>query len=159
VIFLTVGTQLPFDRMVSAVDAWAEQTGEEVIAQVGPTERVFAYLKQRPFLEPVEFDRYFAEARLVIAHAGMGSIIDALSHGKPLIIVPRRADLGEHRNDHQMSTARRFDKFAGVHVVWKEDDLANTIAQALATKPDINGVPLSATAPEDFVMRLKALIN
>ncbi len=34
-IFLTVGTQLPFDRLVAAVDAWAaRQPGQEVFGQI-----------------------------------------------------------------------------------------------------------------------------
>jgi UDP-N-acetylglucosamine transferase subunit ALG13 len=43
--------------------------------------------------------------------------------GKPLVILPRKAALGEHRNDHQMATARRFANRAGVTVAWDEIEL------------------------------------
>ena len=36
-IFVTVGTQLAFDRMIKAVDEWAGARGRtDVFAQVGP---------------------------------------------------------------------------------------------------------------------------
>ena len=40
-IFLTTGTQLPFDRLVRAVDEWAggQEPGCEIFAQVLPAEQ------------------------------------------------------------------------------------------------------------------------
>lgn len=158
-IFLTVGTQLPFDRMVGAVDAWAGQSGAEVVAQVGPTKRVFPHLEQFAFLEPMAFDGFFEEARVVIAHAGMGSIIGALSHGKPLVIVPRRAQLGEHRNDHQLATAKRFAETPGLHVAWSENDVPTILASLLADAGTSANEKLSDVAPDEFIQRLRSLIN
>ena len=43
--------------------------------------------------------------QVVIAHDEMGSIITALEMGKPIVVMPRRAELGEHRNDHQVAAA------------------------------------------------------
>ncbi len=37
-IFVTVGEQLPFDRLVRAVDEWAAASGKEVFAQIGNSE-------------------------------------------------------------------------------------------------------------------------
>ncbi len=159
-IFVTVGTQLAFDRMVGAVDTWAAHCGEEVVAQVGPTDRIFANLRQRDFLDPVEFDRAFEEADLVIAHAGMGSILSALSFGQRLIIVPRKAVLGEHRNDHQMATAKRFAGRKGVDVVWQESELGQTISRVLDEgRGKKSEGYIARTAPEDFLLRLSALIS
>jgi len=159
VIFVTVGTQLTFDRMVDAVDVWAAQNDEEVVAQVGRSNHSFTHIKQHRFLEPIEFDRYFLEARLVVAHAGMGSIIGALSNAKPLIIMPRNATLGEHRNDHQMATARRFLNFAGVQVAWNECELSLLLNKNKMAAGRLNAEILPKNAPEYFLRNLKFLIE
>jgi UDP-N-acetylglucosamine transferase subunit ALG13 len=108
-IFVTVGVQLPFDRLVRAVDAWAgERMRSDVFAQIGPSQYRPQHIEFRAFVEPPEFRRLVECADAVVAHAGMGSIITALELAKPLIVMPRRAELGEHRNDHQLSTARHM---------------------------------------------------
>ena len=108
-IFVTVGTQLPFDRLVAAVDAWAGRTGRrDVFAQIGPSELKPRFVEYRDFVSPADFSRRFADAELVISHAGMGSILTAMNLGKPILVMPRSASLHEHRNDHQLGTARRF---------------------------------------------------
>jgi UDP-N-acetylglucosamine transferase subunit ALG13 len=53
----------------------------------------------------------------------MGSILSALSLGKPLLILPRREDLGEHRNDHQRATAGWVAGRRGVFVAADEAEL------------------------------------
>ena len=110
-IFLTVGTQLPFDRLVAAVDAWAARGRAEVFGQIsdpGPTgyrPRHFPWVAD---LAPAEFEARFRAATHIVGHAGMGTIIGALGAGKPLLVMPRRAHLGEQRNDHQFATVQRL---------------------------------------------------
>jgi UDP-N-acetylglucosamine transferase subunit ALG13 len=124
VIFVTVGAQMAFDRLVMAVDAWAGEHGRgDVIAQIGPSEREPRHLRWVPFMDPPEFRRMCEEATAIVAHAGMGSIITALELGKPLLIMPRRGDLRETRNDHQIATARRFSELRHVSVAWDETEL------------------------------------
>ena len=123
-IFVTVGTQLPFDRLVTAVDAWAGRTGRrDVLAQIGPSKLRPQFIEYRAFFSPTEFSRHFAAADLVIAHAGMGSIISAMSQGKPILVMPRSASLSEHRNDHQLATARHFRELGRIPVAMDEQEL------------------------------------
>jgi UDP-N-acetylglucosamine transferase subunit ALG13 len=124
VIFVTVGTQLPFDRLIRAVDAWAGRTGRrDVLAQIGPSGLRPQFIEYKSFLAPTEFTRHFAGAELVIAHAGMGSIISAMSQGKPILVMPRCANLHEHRNDHQLATARRFRELGRILVAMDAQEL------------------------------------
>ncbi|MBE7636399.1 glycosyl transferase family 28 [Sneathiella sp. P13V-1] len=111
-IFLTLGTQLPFERLVRAMDSWCAQNPKEtVFGQIASVEegsyepKNFKWVE---FLEPDEFSKMYEESKLVVGHAGMGTIITALVQAKPLLIMPRKASLGEHRNDHQMATAQKF---------------------------------------------------
>lgn len=109
-IFVTVGTQLPFDRLLDWVSEALAELGinEECIAQVGETDKNWAGIHKISSVSTSEFFSLIERARLVIAHAGMGTIIQCASIGKPLIIVPRLSQFGEHRNDHQVDTAGKF---------------------------------------------------
>lgn len=123
-IFVSVGTQLAFDRMIKAVDQWAGKRGrKDVFAQVGPTEYSARHIEAVPFISPKDCMTKMRAADVIVAHAGMGSIIGALELGKPILIMPRRADLGEHRNDHQLATARRFAELGKVAVAMDEHEL------------------------------------
>ena len=108
-IFATVGTQLPFDRLVSTLDQWASsQSQSEVFAQIGDSKYCPRYIQWRRFLQPEEYNARLQQASVIVAHAGIGSILSALELGKRAIIMPRMSKWGEHRNDHQLATARRF---------------------------------------------------
>lgn len=69
---------------------------------------------------------------MIVAHAGIGTILSAKRWGKPLVILPRRHGLGEHRNDHQLATARQVESLPGIHVAWEAADLG-----PLLTLPDL----------------------
>jgi len=144
-IFVTVGTQLAFDRLIQAVDAWAATSDEEVVAQIGPTESKPVHMKWQQFLSPDEFGAYMKQARVIVAHAGMGSILTALQLQKPIVIFPRQAALNEHRNAHQVATAGRFKELQGIHVAMNETDLSGVL-QNLSTLSAGNGVGPDASA-------------
>ena len=108
-VFLTVGTQLPFDRLVRAVDVWAGGRADvAVLAQVGPARYRPRHLETVRFLDTAECHRRVAHADVVVAHAGMGTVIHAAAAGVPVVVLPRRASLGEHRNEHQLATVARL---------------------------------------------------
>jgi len=133
-IFVTVGTQLPFDRLIRAIDGWCAQQQMEAFAQIadpGVGGYVPRWMAWKNFLSHKEFDERFAGANLVIAHAGMGSIISALVAGKPIVIMPRRASMNEHRNEHQLATAKKFSNRPGVYVAMNEAELPGVAELAL----------------------------
>lgn len=129
-IFVTVGTDLPFDRMVKVVDAWAAERGRtDVFAQIGiggwqPKSISFAET-----LSPVDFKQRFVAARVIVGHAGMGTILSALHHGKPILVMPKKASLKEQRNEHQLATARRMMKMGNVAVAFDETELREKLDQ------------------------------
>lgn len=129
-IFATIGTQAPFDRFVRMIDELAEGLEEEVVVQTIGLGYEPKNLKVVGFLAPDVFADYFQRARIVVAHAGMGTILSALRQGKPLIIVPQLASLGEHRNDHQMATAMRMDELGYVNVAYDKRQLAELLGRA-----------------------------
>ncbi len=123
-IFVTVGTDLPFDRMVKVIDKWARQSArQDVFAQIGEGGWEPEYIRFSNFLEPPEFNKLFKSADVIISHAGMGTILSALHFGKPILVMPKRASLGEHRSEHQVATARRMMELGNVNVAFDEHEL------------------------------------
>jgi len=115
---------MSFDRLVRAVDEWAARTGRtDVFAQIGPDAYTPRHIAHTQFLEPSEFRSRVESADVIVAHAGMGSILTALEAGKPILVMPRRGDLRETRNDHQIATAERFGQTGKVAVAMDESEL------------------------------------
>ena len=155
-IFVTVGTQLPFDRLVAAVDRWAAaHPGRRVLAQVGPSALRPAHIEYQAFLSPAECRERMLAADAIVAHAGMGTILGALEMGRPLLVMPRRAALGEHRNDHQLATARRFAELGSVSAAFDEAELHAKLdtLDRLAARNRIGRY-----APAPFIAALRAFI-
>ena len=132
-IFLTVGSELPFDRLVRAVDLWCETNKRDdvfgQIADPGPNGYYPCNFKWEQFVSPNEYRTKYNEAELIIGHAGMGSIISALVKATPILIMPRRSKYHETRNDHQVSTAIKFSKHKGVFVADNEDSVGKRLNQ------------------------------
>ena len=124
-IFVTVGTQLPFDRMIAALDAWAgARAGSTTCSpRSGRARCETSTIEAARFLPPAECRERMLAADAIVAHAGMGTILSALELGKPLVIMPRLAAFGEHRNDHQLATAKRFAALGRVAVAFDEHEL------------------------------------
>lgn len=161
-IFLTVGTQEPFDRLVRAVDAWAATHDVPVFGQLG---RLTAD-SYRPvnfpfesFVSADEFQERLEASRLMVGHAGMGSIISALSHGKPLLMMARRAALGEHRNEHQLATAARFSGRSGIHVAADADAVGPLIDRLLDADNPVAGGQLSPHASPELIGAIRDFIH
>lgn len=160
-IFLTVGTQLPFDRLVSAVDAWAATRGRsDIFGQIsdpGPDGYRPKHFEWVADLDPGDFDARFRSASHIVAHAGMGTIISALGASKPLLIMPRRAHLGEQRNDHQFATAQRIGARTGILTAFEADEVADRL-DALLDRTAEGGPAISRFADPRLTDAIRAVI-
>lgn len=136
-IFVTVGTQAPFDRLVRTVDQWAADHHEEpVFAQIGETALRPSHIQHQSTLSPDEFNDRLTNADAVVAHAGIGTITRALEVGKPVLVMPRRAELREHRNDHQIDTVRHLGERAPIHIAYDEGELLRKLNGIKDHRPD-----------------------
>jgi UDP-N-acetylglucosamine transferase subunit ALG13 len=146
-ILLTVGGQMPFDRLVRAVDQWAANHPETTcFAQVGCGGWRPQHMEWDELLSPPVFRDKLQRASLVIGHAGMGTILTALDLGKRLIVVPRRAHLSETRNDHQLATAKRLEGMGLVEYAIDEVQLLQRLSQPDTIQP--RHISSSAASPE-----------
>lgn len=124
-IFVTVGDSMPFDRLILAVDAWMGRNPHaECFAQIGMAGVPPKFMSWVRRLEPSEFQRRLESADLVVSHAGMGTILSALTVGKPLLVLPRSGKLRETRNDHQIATAQHFASTGRLTAAFSEEELA-----------------------------------
>lgn len=80
----------------------------EVVWQTGHTDVSGLPITARPLLSATELTRHMAEADLVVAHAGVGSSLDALSAGHRPLLLPRRSARDEHVDDHQAGIAEQL---------------------------------------------------
>ena len=116
---------MPFDRLVLAMDLWAGQhlNSADVLMQVGDSDVEPKHTRHVRQLSPGEFRRACQDADLLVAHAGMGTVLTALELGKPLVVLPRLGSKRETRNDHQVATARWLADRPGIWVAQHEQDL------------------------------------
>jgi len=110
-IFATVGTHhQPFDRFVRIALTLARD--EQLVVQHGHTARVGAgpSVQWHRWLTPEEMSALTRAADVVVTHAGVASIVDAVRAGHRPIVVPRRRHLGEHVDDHQLQIVAALEE-------------------------------------------------
>ncbi|HUQ96914.1 MAG TPA: glycosyltransferase, partial [Chitinophagaceae bacterium] len=101
---------------------------------------------------------YFNKASLIVSHAGMGNIISALEREKPILVLPRLAQYGEHRNDHQMATAKVFEKLNYVYVAYNEQELQKKLQSVY--QDDLKPLhKIGAIASPELINSIKAFIT
>lgn len=135
VLLGTFPTQFP--RPLKEIDKLCREgyIKEEVIVQNGFTEFRSDHLIFRPFITPEELIKLYQEARIVISHAGSGSILKGLKLEKKVIAIPRLAKYGEVVDDHQEEILEEFEKEKFL-LGWKEgDSLKDLLEKAKDFKP------------------------
>ena len=104
-IFVTLGTQAyPFDRLLAGLDG----LDEELVVQGGVSSHRPPGAGWFDYLEYAQLVEYVRQARAVVSHAGVGSVMTAVAEGKRPLVVPRLHRFGEAVDDHQVPFARRL---------------------------------------------------
>lgn len=150
-IVVTVGTQLPFDRLIRMMDEIAPDLDMPVFAQTGVGTYEPKNIRWQKSIGPVEFDAIVRDAKVIVAHAGIGTVLKAYKHVKPLILVSRRAALGEHRNDHQLATISQLRSRVGIYEAETVDDLRAHLTSDLAPAVMTSDVEVRRARLIDFV--------
>jgi len=156
-IFVVVGTQEPFDRLIKWIDEWSDKTGyNDILAQVATPEYKPKNFTWFEFMPIDQFTDKLKAADLIVSHAGMGTIISALQYYKPIIVMPRLAKFKEHRNDHQLATAKSFSQAGYVKSVYNKDELFNALNDRKTIQPI---PPISDKASEELIDALKNYLS
>ncbi|MGC4110232.1 MAG: glycosyltransferase [Nocardioides sp.] len=106
---VALGTEVwPFTR---AVDRILELLPDaEITWQAGVTDYVHQGEQLQRWLPPAELYAAMADADVVIAHAGVGTVLAALGEGKVPVVLPRLGAQREHVDDHQVEVAAMLDR-------------------------------------------------
>ena len=150
-IFVTVGSAEPFDRLVDAVATLGRDA--ELVVQNGASAPPRGSARSVPFMSFDECLAHIREAQVVVTHAGVGTVLNVLSQGKRPIVVPRLRVFGEALDDHQLHFARRLGA-AGL-VVHVED-----LGRLRKVVDEAAGAPLTASIePNGLISELREYIG
>ena len=116
-IFVTVGTA-HFPRLVEKMDEISKMLDLKVIMQIGKTNYKPKNTEYFDFLDNEKFRELIKRAKIVISHAGVGSIMTILEEGKPLLLVPRLKKYGESIDDHQIEITRELEMVGWIKAVY-----------------------------------------
>ena len=89
--------------------------GAEVLWQTGSTDVQDLPIAARAALPAAELRAAMSAADVVVGHAGVGTVLDALDQGKRPVIVPRDPAHGEHVDGHQLDLAADLARRGIVH--------------------------------------------
>jgi UDP-N-acetylglucosamine transferase subunit ALG13 len=149
-----VGTVLPFDRLVNAVASLSPKRGRpaRLIAQVGKGGVRPEGMEVHESIGFAEMQALLERANLVFCHGGTGSLITALRAGCRVVAMPRRADLGEHQDDHQKEIIGTLAARGLIEIAEEASELDGALRRALAKQPQ-----RATTDPAALIERLRDL--
>ena len=135
-IFVTVGTHYQgFERLVKKMDEIAGKIDDEVIMQIGYTKYEPKNAEWFRFLEREgDILELYKKADVIVAHAGAGTLLTALSFGKPVVVVPRLKKFGEHVDDQQLELAEALESMGEAIAVYDIKKLEDAIKKAKSSK-------------------------
>lgn len=155
-ILVTIGLMYGFDRLIQEMDEIAGRTEEKVVMQIGETSYEPKNADYFRFVSEEEIDRLYSNARVVVCHAGVGSILTALGHNKQVIVVPRRKKYGEHVDDHQLEIAREMEREGKIRVAWGVNELEKALRNTNAICSTFKNENTLAKRLKEYLVRRKS---
>lgn len=158
-IVVSLGTDYhKFDRLVSWTDEWLEQ-------QAAPPSCLVQHGASRPprcapgvtMVSHQEILDLYAGADVVVVQGGPGSIIDALSTGHIPITVPRRSNLHEVVDDHQVEFAQQMARQGQAVVTETKEGLWTELEHALRQPEDFRAAPRPSGSTEAALRLARAV--
>ena len=153
-ILVTVGSsQFPFDRLLHAVDALPR--GEQLVVQHGPSDVRPTDANCVPYMPFERFGDLVREARVVVTHAGVGSILVSLG---PRQAPVRRAAPTGLRRDRRRPPARVRRRFAEAGLVTLVED-PEALADVVAANGGNGAAALGARGTSALVAELRGYLG
>ena len=129
-ILVLLGTQAnSFTRLLDEIQKAIDNKviTERVVVQAGFTKYSSKDMEILDLIPEEELAKLIEEARLVITHGGVGSILGAIGKNKKVIAIPRLKEYKEHVNNHQIQIVENFDKQCYIKGVFDINKLSETI--------------------------------
>jgi UDP-N-acetylglucosamine transferase subunit ALG13 len=146
-VFVTVGTDHHrFERLVDWAETWGAAHPEVRLVVQHGNARPVEHAESSPFLRPEEFRTLLMTANAVVCPGGPGGIMETRAAGLRPIVVPRRAALEEHVDDHQLAFSRFLADRGLVTLAETEPDF-DAALDAVVVDSDAYAIPPTVTAP------------
>lgn len=157
-VFVSVGTDHhPFERLVGWAERWAVAHPEDTVVVQHGTTRPPVGVEHAELYRRDEMRAQLESADAVVISCGPGGVMDVRSTGRRPVVVARRADLGEHVDDHQQAFARHLARTGLAVCVETEQEFAAVLEDARRDAPAWRVQPESA-APSG-IARIGELID
>jgi UDP-N-acetylglucosamine transferase subunit ALG13 len=131
----------------------------KVFIQLGCTQYRPKNAEWSAFLTFEEMMAKMSAASLIIGHASAGPILHSRKFQAPLIAVPRRPELNEHVDGHQVETGRAVTGLPMIEVVWEVPDLRDAILSILANPARLAEGRRTTGRVEELVQVIRDFVN
>ena len=157
-VFVSVGTDHhPFERLVGWAERWAWAHPDDVVVVQHGTTRAPEGVEHAALYRRDVMRAQLESADAAVISCGPGGVIDGRPTRPRPVVVPRRADLGEHVDDHQRSFARHLARTGLASCVETEEEFAAALEDA-RTNPEGWVVEPDTTVPAG-IPRIGELID
>jgi UDP-N-acetylglucosamine transferase subunit ALG13 len=160
-IFVTVGSEMfPFDRLIQAVDKLVRQgVLKNVYCQIGASTYHPKHCRWETFIPFGKMLEHIRRSDVIISHGGVGIALLCLQQGKIPILVPRRRELGEHVDDHQVEFAAHLERLKKAVIVWEMEELEDTLGKQSRLQEDFSLAEESLAEESSLCRELKDLLH
>jgi UDP-N-acetylglucosamine transferase subunit ALG13 len=160
-VLVTIGTDHhPFDRLVAWADGWYAEQRElpaRCVIQSGSS-RPPAYAEWKPYLAHEELQALMDRASAVVTHGGPGTIIECRRRGILPIVTPRRPELGESVDDHQIRFSQVLAMSGEIVLSESEGDLRRHLSRVSEPSSPFVAQPVEG-APTDVITRFAERVD
>jgi UDP-N-acetylglucosamine transferase subunit ALG13 len=158
-VLVTVGTDHhPFDRLIRWVDSWAyAHPMHPCLVQRGTSIRP-ATCDSHEYVAYDDLVESMFASTVIVSHGGPATIMEARAYGRLPIVVPRRPDLGEHVDDHQIRFSRWMAGRDQVVLAETEEELHRHLDLAFAN-PIMTRIDPADPEIEASVRRFGTLVD
>ena len=108
-----------------------------IIVQKGVSDFKSERMQVYDFIPMNNFKKIIDDAKLVIIHAGSGTMLNAIESCKVPVVIPRLKKFNEIIDDHQIEIAEALEKKGKVVMVKKLENLSDSIKKALEIQSNI----------------------
>lgn len=130
-ILVSLGTQKQqFLRLLNMVKNSKELQNERIVAQIGYTKFQDNCIETFDFVDNYKLEQFIKNSDLIICHAGVGTIFQALQNNKKVIACPRYKKYKEHINDHQLEICEALEKEGFILTCLDGENLDEKIKEA-----------------------------
>lgn len=134
--FITLGNaNQSFTRLLDCCVHIQHLLPTPIVVQHGKTIFSNPQFECHEYLSPDLFMHIMRASKVVIAHAGAGSIIHSIRLGKKPIIMPRLKENSEHINNHQLELAKQLTHDGYVYLASNLVEMTSSIKKALDESP------------------------